>query len=313
MTTSRDPDRLIRAFVAEGEEILHDRVYDVVRATIERTSQRAVMGPWRMPIMNKIAGFGLAAAAVVAAVLIGAQLLGSPSGGLGGPADDPTPTAAATPTPEPSVAEPSVADPTSSADGFLPEGPLLVWESPDDGAPSITMTISAPGWIQDDEIQFLEKGEERDNMPEAVVLPGSVPPGTGFFVPGDPCRWTSTRPETPATTVEEMVAALAAQASRDASEPVEVTLGGYAGKMITLHVPDDADFADCDGGDFVSYTDEDGERWQWHQGQGQIDDFWFVDVDGALVEIRAMYRPDTPRELIEEMRTIVESATFQFP
>ena len=120
-------------------------------------------------------------------------------------------------------------------------------------------------------------------------------------------------PETPATTAEEIVAALAAQASRDASEPVDVTVGGYAGKMITLHVPNDADFADCYEGDFVSYTNEAGERWQWHQGPGQIDDFWFVEVEGSIVEIRAMYRPDTPRELVEEMRTLVESATFELP
>lgn len=52
-------------------------------------------------IWNKIVGFGLAAAAVVAVVLIGSQLLGSPSGGLGGPGDEPTPA------PEESVAEPS--------------------------------------------------------------------------------------------------------------------------------------------------------------------------------------------------------------
>ena len=60
-------------------------------------------------------------------------------------------------------------------------------------------------------------------------------------------------------------------------------------------------------------ADEDGERWQWHQGPGQIDDFWFVNVDGSIVEIRAMYRSDTPAELLEEMRTLVESATFRFP
>ncbi len=199
---------------------------------------------------------------------------------------------------------------------FLPDGPLLVWESPYEDAPSITMTISAPGWIYNTEfaeVQWLEKGEGRDNMPEALVLPGSLSPETGFSVPGDPCQWTSTRPEAPATTVEEIVAALAAQASRDASEPVDVNLGGYAGKMITLHVPDDADFADCDDGEFVSFTNEDGERWQWHQGPGQIDDFWFVNVDGSIVEIRASYLPETPTELLEEMRTLVESATFEFP
>jgi hypothetical protein len=90
MTTSRDPDRLIRAFLAEGDETLHDQVYDAVRAHIEDTPQRAGSGAWRMPPMNKILGFGLAAAAVVAAVIIGAQLIGSPTNvGEGG---DATPT-----------------------------------------------------------------------------------------------------------------------------------------------------------------------------------------------------------------------------
>jgi hypothetical protein len=175
------------------------------------------------------------------------------------------------------------------------------------------MTISAPGWVHLTDVSALEKGESVDNMPEAVVLPGSLPPGTGFLVPADPCQWKSTLSETPATTVDEIVAALAAQASRDASEPVDVTVDGYAGKMITVHVPDDGDWSDCDDGEFVSYANEAGERSQWHQGPGQIDDFWFVDVEGSIVEIRAMYRPDTPAELVQEMRALVESATFDFP
>ena len=35
MTSSRDPDRLIHDFLLEGEEQLHDQVYDAVRAAIE--------------------------------------------------------------------------------------------------------------------------------------------------------------------------------------------------------------------------------------------------------------------------------------
>ena len=308
MTASRDPDRLIHGFLLEGEEQLQDQVYDAVRAEIEDKRQRATSGLWRTPTMNKFVTIGLGAAAVVVLVLVGVQLLGSPSGNVGGPGATATPEP--TPTPIPSLAEPS-----SSADAFLPEGPLLVWDSPDEDAPSITMTISAPGWLRGaaDGVEWLEKGAERDNMPEALVLPESLPPGTGYYVYGDPCQSASTRPETPATTVDEIVAALAAQASRDASEPGDVTVGGYAGKMITLHVPADADFAGCEGGEFASYTIEGEERWQWHQGPGQIDDFWFVDVQGSIVTIRASFRPDTPTELLEEMRTIVESATFEFP
>ena len=102
---------------------------------------------------------------------------------------------------------------------------------------------------------WLQKGDDVDNMPEALVLPGSLPPGTGVYVYGDPCQWASTTPETPATTVEEIVAALAAQASRDASEPVDVTVGGYAGKMITLHVPMTPTSPIATAGKFASYDD----------------------------------------------------------
>jgi len=100
MTESRDPDRLIRAFLDEGEEQLDDRVYDTVRASIEQKRQRAVFGPWSTPTMNKFLTIGLGAAAVVVAVLIGAQLLGSPGGGTG---TQPSPSQESTATPEPST------------------------------------------------------------------------------------------------------------------------------------------------------------------------------------------------------------------
>ena len=96
MTASRDPDRLIQAFLDEGEEQLDDRIYDTVRASIEQQRQRVVLGPWSTPTMNKFVTFGLAAAAVVVAVLIGAQLLGSPDGGVG---NTPPPLTDGLPTP----------------------------------------------------------------------------------------------------------------------------------------------------------------------------------------------------------------------
>jgi hypothetical protein len=98
MTSSRDPDRLIHDFLLEGEEQLPDQVYDAVRGVIERKRQRVVFGPWRTPTMNKIVTIGLAAAAVLVAVVIGSQLLGSPAN-VGGGGD-------ATPTPQPASPTP---------------------------------------------------------------------------------------------------------------------------------------------------------------------------------------------------------------
>ena len=94
MTTPRDPDRLIHAFVREGAEQLHDQVYDVVRAEIDQKRQRVVIGPWRVPTVNKLLPIGLGAAAVIAVLLLGSQFIGSPSSNVGGPASQPPASAA---------------------------------------------------------------------------------------------------------------------------------------------------------------------------------------------------------------------------
>jgi hypothetical protein len=98
MTTSRDPDRLIHAFLEEGEEQLNDGVYDAVRAAIEHKPQRAFIGPWRISSMNKFLAIAAAAAAVLVVAVIGSQVLG-PHGNKGGRDD-----ATATPQPTSSTA-----------------------------------------------------------------------------------------------------------------------------------------------------------------------------------------------------------------
>lgn len=127
MTTSRDPDRLIRAFLDEGEEQLHDQIYDAVRAQIEHKRQRAVFGLWRTPTMNKLVTYGLGAAAVVVLLVVGAQFVGSRNGYFGAdptPAATPEPTPLPTATPEPS-APPLTQSFTSPLHGYsvsYPEG-----------------------------------------------------------------------------------------------------------------------------------------------------------------------------------------------
>jgi len=94
--TRRDPERQIHAFLLEGDELLNDQVYDVVRAEIEHKRQRAFIGPWRTPIMNRFLAIGAAAVAVLVVVVIGSQVLRSPtntgSDGTATPTPQPTPT-----------------------------------------------------------------------------------------------------------------------------------------------------------------------------------------------------------------------------
>lgn len=263
--------------------------------------------------MNKLIPIGLGAAAVVVALFVGARLLGPvPSG----PGTATTPEASAAPSDAASSVEPS-----SRAAAGLPEGTFVVYdpttESPPLGVP-ITVTIAGSGWMFQPQFGALTKGDGDDPPEGAGIGLLTADSGSGgFYVYGDPCQWESTTPDTPATTVDQLVSALAAQASRDATAPVDVTVGGHAGKSITLHVPSDPPtraeaFKDCDRDTFATYGIEGHEGPARHQqGPGQVDEFWILDVDGVVVVLDLSYGPATPADLIEEGRAIVESATFE--
>lgn len=315
MTPHRDPERLIHTYLLEGAERLNDQVYDAVRAQIEHKRQRVVIGPWRMPNMNKLVPIGLGAIAVVVAFVVAIPILSpSVSGGVGGaPTASPSPSAALpSPTPQPSVASPS------PAAAGLPEGPYVLLDGGlDNGSQGVVMTVTipAPGW--DGGGGILEKSPLGADAPAGAGMIVFAD-GPGWYVPGDPCSWESTVPETRSTTVDELVAALAAQASRDASEPVDITVDGYAGKAIILHTPGDSVDTNCDRNEFCTLADPENPDpadagdycFRYGQGPGQIDNMWILDVDGQLVVIDWTHYAATPAEHVAEERAIVESATF---
>ncbi len=117
--SDRDVNRAIRSWLREDR---HEDVTRVAGAVLDQVDtipqRRATWWPVRRtPTMNKIVGFGLAAAAVVAVALIGSQLIRPPAPAE--PAPEPTSS------PLPSVAEPTTEQtPEPTAEGLLPEGPL---------------------------------------------------------------------------------------------------------------------------------------------------------------------------------------------
>ena len=319
MSTDRDTTRIVRSWLRTDEHESADRVLGTVLDRLDTTPQRrATWWPARrIPTVNRFLTIGLGAAAVVVLLFLGSQLLGSPSNvGSGG---EPTATPEAT-TAEP-TAEPS---PSSSVWTGTPEGPFVVTGT--DDPVQVTVNIASPGWFPLLEFDALSKHDDGLDPPESVgaaLLAWAWPAGTGFNVYGDPCHWTTTIPETPATTPDEIAAAFAAQASTDATAPVEVTVGGFAGQAITLHVPMSFDlpnasreekFADCDNDVFAFYGVE-GETGETRnaQGAGQIDELWILEVDGSIVILDAAYGPAVPADLVEELRTLAESATFEAP
>jgi galactose oxidase-like protein/Kelch motif protein len=127
MTTPRDPDELLAAYLAQGMETLPDRVVDAVLDEIHRTRQQAVIGLWRTRSMSRTA---LGAAAVVAVLVLGGTFyLTRPSQpAIGGPS----------PTPGVSSSPGESASPPATASPALVSSPTLV----EPRAPSWTVTGS---------------------------------------------------------------------------------------------------------------------------------------------------------------------------
>jgi hypothetical protein len=301
MTAHHDLDRQLSDFLRDGPTELPYESFDAVRDRTEQTGQWVVIGPWRIPDMNKNVTIGLGAAVVVVAIFIGAQLFGSPSGGFG---SQPTPSPDPTATPAQSVAEPS-----SSVAAGLPEGPHLLSEATDGGVP-ITVTIAAPAWEGDPGIGFLQWNEGADPPDGAGMIAFQ---SREYYVYGDPCHWPTTRPDTPATTVDELVDALANQASREASAPEDITVDGNTGKKIILDMADDVDIDACDEPEYPLFGVPGDDLARYSQGSGQIEELWIVDVDGLIVVLDGLYYTDTPQNAVDEVRAILASATFDGP
>jgi hypothetical protein len=102
--TDRPFDRIADAFLADGPDVLPDRVLESAFEEVHRTHQRRVLvrGPWRFPTMNTYAKLAVGAVAVVAIGLIGLNFLGPGQTGVGG-APSATPSASAEPSPSATV------------------------------------------------------------------------------------------------------------------------------------------------------------------------------------------------------------------
>lgn len=137
---------------------------------------------------------------------------------------------------------------------------------------------------------------------------------------GDPCRWAGTLTQ-PGPGVEDLVAALTEIPMRSPTTPTDVEVDGHHGKYLEWSVPDDiafdeeGNFPDChpagDGHfDFRSWTGHGWASTRYHQGPGQIDRLWILDVDGKRLVIDGFSMPWATRAEMSEISQLVESIQF---
>ena len=225
--SDRDVNRAIRSWLREDRHEDVSRVAGAVLDQVETIPQRrATWWPaWRTPTMNKLVTYGLGAAAVVVLLFAGSQLvrfLQRPDwhGADARPrsrrrrrrssrlrrAAAACPWAVPTSCGTASRAQEATSESRSASPFRLLAGTATSGEG------------------------ILKKNDNADAPNGAGVTvfarTNDLFVGAGdMYVYGDPCHWASTRPDTPVTTVDEAIAALSAQASRDASTPVDITLG----------------------------------------------------------------------------------------
>ena len=303
MNTDRDTTRIVRSWMRTDEHESADRVLDAVLDRLDTTPQRrATWWPARrLPEMNNMMKLGLAAAGVVVAALLGFNYFLAAN--VGGPGiDEPSPTL----TPTPPAANP----PVLTANSVEPGTYRLTTEAEPDGTyhlPEGTTITMPAGWGG----RSGHRVSKNENVADPVAFTS-----VGFWIWDgdfdtvylDACQWLDgaiTPPVGP--TVDDLANALASQAQHGDAVPIDVTFDGFSGKMIEMTVPSDIDFADCDRGEFRSWAG------RYHQGPGQVDQVYILDVDGQRVVIYSSYMPGTSEAERAERQAIVESIELGGP
>jgi hypothetical protein len=277
MTSDKDFIGILEGYLDEyeGATPLPDAVRDAIRAELPTTKQIGPLrGLMRYPSMSLSlptpARYGLVAAAILAAAVVGAAYFGRGEN-VGGP----QPTQTATPSP------------LSFDDhqrGALAPGAYFTTVA----GHRITFPVPT-GWVK--------------NVVPSVVWTDSSEARVGFatmdnvFI--DPCR-PDLGEHDPAVgpTVDDLAAALGSLPGVEATT-TDATLSGFSWKRVDLNVP--SEFGDCvpEGGEALLSSDGPLEP-----GIHQV---WILDVDGTRLVIVAVERPGALDRQAAELQAIVDS------
>lgn len=296
MSADRDTTRIVRSWLRAEENESADRVLNFVLDQLDTTPQRRVTW-WparRFPTLNNSVRIALAAAAAVAAIVIGVSVFSGRNVGDEQPAPSLSPTPAAT------------GLTALGGPGSLAPGTYLI----DDPFP-IRATITVPEQWQSLRV---------DHRIAMVCVAGEgcdagSRPGVGLWIVDDippPCSDAGeTAAPTPQTdlgpTVDDLAAALTAQAGFNVvSGPTPTTFSGYDGVEMELLT--------ALGG--LSCPNGMGQGWEaglWRREtfSGERSQLLILDVDGVRVLIDGMSLSDTSEANVAEMQSVFDSIQIQ--
>jgi hypothetical protein len=193
-------------------------------------------------------------------------------------ADDPEPSAAAATAP-PTTSAPTPAQ-ASAESTAAPAGLVTATSSLGD----VPVTFTVPdGW---------------STALEGTVLKGAPEYGVFFWNPldriyTDSCPSTMVDPP-PGPTVDDFAAVWADLPGFKATAPVDISVDGFAGKLVEFTVPD-YDEDECPYGEFMLLGDASGDGY-WAQAPNGHHQLRILDVDGTRLVITSFWYPDTPAE-----------------
>lgn len=310
MNDDHDFEHATREFLEEGSDKTPAATIDAVLLAVRTTPQeRDLRIPWRTAPMSNPMRL-VAVIAVIVVVGFAAFNLFGPWPDVGGvgaggePSASPNPTPTSTPTPT-AAASAGVTEFPGFSDQVAPG--TYLWPAGGVFPADITFTIPS-GWIS----RYGVPHKDRDGPAEMAF-------GNWIIanVYADPCQWQGSALD-PAVgpTVDDLVAALAAQKGRAASPPTDVTLGGYPAKRIELSVPADLDPATCDEGVMRTWVAP-GERVDtWYSDDpearsplrsGQLNVVYIFDVNGGRLVVDTWHMPGTSAADLAELDAILAS------
>jgi len=259
---------------------------------------------WGLATMNPAIGIAVAVtAAVVALVGVGVLL---------GPRNIGTPVASPTASASPDATIPTLTDEDALDPGTYRIDLDRVLGGADE-YPSVVITVP-DGWHHRE--WLVNRPRSGHDIPPVSIQFWDVQ-----LIYGHPCQWKGTT-FLPGPTTDDLADALVDVPLRNASDPTDVTLGGYSGRYLEWSVPADQEF-DADGAavgcdadidvripEFRSWLGRDTST-RYQQGPGQVDRLWIMDLDGTRLVIDAFSMPYATAEERAELTEVIESIRFE--